>query len=55
MDFSAANTALWSPIIQMGIIAGAILLGDRMSTRELLGCALMMAGVLLAQKPERSN
>lgn len=37
------------------VIAGALLLGDRMSTRELLGCALMMAGVLLAQKPERSN
>jgi len=25
MDFSAANTGLWSPIIQMGIIAGLIL------------------------------
>ena len=28
MDFSAANTALWSPIIQIGIIAGAILLAN---------------------------
>lgn len=25
MDFSAANTALWNPIVQMGIIAGLIL------------------------------
>ena len=28
MDFSAANTALWSPIIQIGIIAGMILLSN---------------------------
>ncbi len=28
MDFSAANTSLWSPIIQMGIIAGLILLAN---------------------------
>lgn len=25
MDFSSANTALWNPIIQIGIIAGLIL------------------------------
>lgn len=28
MDFSAANTGLWDPIIQMGIIAGLILLAN---------------------------
>ena len=28
MDFSAANTALWSPIIQTSIIAGLILLAN---------------------------
>ena len=37
------------------VIAGAILLGDQMSGRELLGCGLMMVGVLLAQLPERSQ
>ena len=37
------------------VIAGAVLLGDRMTVRELLGCALMMGGVLLAQMPERSK
>ena len=37
------------------VIAGAILLGDQMSGRELLGCGLMMVGVLLAQMPERSK
>ena len=26
MDYSAANTALWSIIIQLGIIAGAVML-----------------------------
>ena len=28
MDFSAANTSLWGPIIQIGIIAGLILLAN---------------------------
>ena len=28
MDFSAANTALWNPIIQIGIIALLILLAN---------------------------
>ena len=28
MDFSAANTELWSPIIQVGIVAGLILLAN---------------------------
>ena len=28
MDFSAANTALWAPIVQIGIIAGLILLAN---------------------------
>ena len=28
MDFSAANTALWSPIVDIGIIAGLILLAN---------------------------
>jgi len=28
MDFSSANTALWNPVIQLGIIAGLILLAN---------------------------
>lgn len=32
-------------------ISGAIILGDRMSGREYLGCALMMVAVVLAQLP----
>ena len=32
-------------------IAGALILGDRMSGREYLGCALMLAAVVLAQLP----
>lgn len=28
MDFSAANTSLWNPVIQLGIIAGLILLAN---------------------------
>ncbi len=33
-------------------IAGAIILHDRMSGREYLGCAIMLAAVVLAQLPE---
>ena len=32
-------------------IAGALILGDRMTGREYLGCALMLAAVVLAQLP----
>ena len=34
-------------------LAGALLLGDRMSGREYLGCVLMLAAVVLAQLPDR--
>ncbi len=33
-------------------IAGALILGDRMNGREYLGCALMLAAVVLAQLPD---
>jgi len=33
-------------------LAGALILGDRMSGREYLGCALMLAAVILAQLPD---
>ena len=33
-------------------LAGAIILHDRMSSREYLGCAIMLAAVVLAQLPE---
>ncbi|MCI9002590.1 MAG: DMT family transporter [Oscillibacter sp.] len=32
-------------------VAGALILGDRMNSREYLGCALMLAAVILAQLP----
>ena len=32
-----------------GALSGAILLGESMSAAELSGCALMLAGMLLAQ------
>ena len=34
-------------------LAGALVLGDRMSGREYLGCVLMLAAVVLAQLPDR--
>ena len=33
------------------VLAGALLLSERMSGREILGCALMCAAILLVQLP----
>ena len=33
------------------VLAGAVILGDRLSGREYLGCVLMFAAVILAQMP----
>ncbi|MBR1764074.1 MAG: DMT family transporter [Ruminococcus sp.] len=37
------------------VIAGALLLGERMSGRELVGCAVMFAAIVLVQLPERKK
>lgn len=37
------------------VLGGAVLLGERMSGRELLGCALMLTAVVLAQLPGASR
>jgi len=36
-------------------LAGAVLLHDQMSAREMLGCVLMLAAVVLAQLPDRKR
>ena len=36
-------------------VAGALILGDRMSGKEYFGCLLMLAAVVLAQLPERKR
>ncbi len=36
-------------------VAGALILGDRMSGKEYLGCVLMLAAVVLAQLPDFSG
>ena len=36
-------------------LAGAVILGDRMSGKEYFGCVLMLAAVVLAQLPERKK
>ena len=37
------------------MIGGAVLLQERLTGRELLGCALMMAAVVLAELPDRKE
>ncbi len=47
MDFSAANTALWSPIIQIGILAGLLLLANVLRRKiKLIRNSLMPTAVL---------
>jgi len=38
-----------------GTIAGAVLLGERLSGREYLGCVLMLIAVILAQLPTKKE
>ena len=37
------------------VIAGALILGERMSTRELLGCVVMFAAIILVQLPAKNK
>lgn len=48
MDFSAANTALWSPIIQIGIVAGLILLANVLRRKILFIQKAMIPTAVLA-------
>ncbi len=38
-----------------GAVSGAIILGDRLSGKEYMGCVLMLAAVVLAQLPEKKK
>lgn len=44
-------TLLLSMESVFSVLAGAVILGDRLSGREYLGCVLMLAAVILAQLP----
>ena len=47
MDFSSANTGLWNPIVQMGIIAGLILLANTLRQKiSFIRNSLMPTAVL---------
>ncbi len=37
------------------VLAGWVLLGQALSSRELLGCVLMFAAIVLAQLPEKKD
>ena len=37
------------------VLAGALLLGERMTPRELLGCAVMFAAIILVQLPQKTS
>ena len=37
------------------VLAGAILLGERMSVKELIGCAIMFTAIILVQFPVKTK
>ena len=37
------------------VLAGWVLLGQKLSLKEILGCVLAFAGIILAQLPEKNN
>ena len=39
----------------VSVLAGAVLLGQMMSGREIMGCVLMFVAIVLAQLPGRSK
>ena len=53
------NPAIASLILSlescMSVLAGWMLLGERLSSREMAGCVLMFAAIILAQVPDRST
>ena len=56
---TGTNPAVVSLLLSLesvfGVISGAIILHERMSGREWLGCALMFTAVILSQLPERTK
>ena len=48
MDFSAANTSLWNPMVQLGIIAGLILLANVLRRKIAFVQASLMPTAVLA-------
>ena len=54
---TGTNPAVVSILLSLesvfGVISGAMVLHERMSGRELLGCGLMFAAVILSQLPEK--
>ena len=37
----------------ISVLAGWIILGQRLSTKEILGCVIMFAAIILAQLPQK--
>ena len=55
--YTAPTTAsiLMSLESVFAVIGGALVLGERLSFRELIGCLLMFAAIIVAQLPEKSS
>ena len=45
----------FNPTIVFSVLAGWVLLGQALSTREIFGCVLIFAGVILAQIPMKTG
>ena len=59
ISLKGGNTAVVTLLLSLesvfALLGGALLLGERLSGRELFGCALMAAAVVLSQIPDRKK
>lgn len=50
-----ADSLILSMESSVSLLGGWLILGQRLSARELFGCALVLAAVILVQLPERGT
>ena len=43
------------PILCISVLAGWIILGQQLSAKEILGCVIMFAAIILAQLPQKDT
>ena len=55
IGYTLQITALMSMESVFAVLAGAVLLSERMTGREALGCAVMFAAIILVQLPSRAE
>ena len=53
MYFAARAKKLPHALVLTAVLAGAVILGEAMGLREIIGCVLMFAAIVVAQLPSK--